>query len=167
MKFLCAFVLVMTTALFGADALPGKSYKIDFTVKDMEAGKTITSRTYSMRAEIGQPEVGSIRTGSKVPVPTGGSSAITSMQFTYIEAGVNIDVHRFREADSAVFLVVSAEVSSFVETSSEKISQPIIRQNRWNSTVSAKIGKPTVIFSSDDVSSKRQMIIEMTATPIP
>ena len=167
MKVICALVLAMGAALFGADAPSGKSYKIDFTVKDMEAGKTITSRTYSMRAETGQPEVGSIRTGSKVPVPTGGGSAITSMQFTYIEAGVNIDIHRFREADGSVFLAVSADVSSFVEGSPDKIPQPVIRQNKWNSMVSAKIGKPTTIFSSDDVSSKRQMIIEMTATPIP
>jgi hypothetical protein len=43
---------------------------------------------------------------------------------------------------------------------------PTIRQNRWVSTVAVPLKKPTVIFSSDDLTSKRQMQLELTATPI-
>jgi len=43
---------------------------------------------------------------------------------------------------------------------------PTIRQNRWSSSVVVPLSKPTVIFSSDDLTSKRQFQLELTATLI-
>ena len=107
--------LTMSSVLAGADSPPGKSYKLDFIVKDIEGGKTVNSHSYSMRAETGQPDsVGSIRTGSKVPTQN------SSGNFSFWEVGVNIDVRKFREADGVVYLGVQAEVSSLVESSLEK-----------------------------------------------
>ena len=45
-------------------------------------------------------------------------------------------------------------------------SAPMIRQNRWTSNVVVPLKKPTVIFSSDDLTTKHQMQLELTATPI-
>ncbi len=45
-------------------------------------------------------------------------------------------------------------------------TQPTVRQNKWDSTVIVPLKKPTVLFSSDDLTSKRQMQLELTATPI-
>jgi len=42
-----------------------------------------------------------------------------------------------------------------------------VRQNKWGSIVLVALRKPTVIFSSDDLTSKHQVQLELTATPIP
>jgi hypothetical protein len=55
-------------------------------------------------------------------------------------------------------------VSSAAET--PDAPAPVIRQVKWNAPVIVPLGKPTVIFSSDDPSSKRQMQLELTARPI-
>jgi hypothetical protein len=61
--------------------------------------------------------------------------------------------------------MVTAEVSSAAETTDAPA--PVIRQVKWNSPVIVPLRKPTIIFSSDDPSSKRQMQLELTAIPIP
>jgi hypothetical protein len=43
---------------------------------------------------------------------------------------------------------------------------PVIRQNRWSSNVVVPLKKPTLIFASDDATSKRQMQLELTAAPV-
>jgi hypothetical protein len=43
----------------------------------------------------------------------------------------------------------------------------VVRQAKWSSIVLIPIRKgPTVIFSSDDPASKRQLQLEVTATPL-
>ena len=150
-----------TISLYGADADPVKFFKLDFAVKELDAGKVISSHTYSIRAATGQPGGASVRTVSKVP-----SMVSSSAQVTYLEVGINFDVRHFKEMDGDVSLELVADISSIAEDPTALAKSPIIRQNKWNSIVTAKVGKPTVLFTSDDVSSKRQMTVEMTATPV-
>ncbi len=148
-------------SMYGAEADPARFFKLDFAVKELDAGKVITSHAYSVRAATGQSGVALIRTGSKVP-----SMVSPSGQFTYLEVGINFDIRHFKETDGDVSLELVADISSIAEDLTALAKNPIIRQNKWNSVVSAKVGKPTLIFTSDDVSSKRQMTVEMTATPV-
>src|SRR6266481_3585685 len=102
---------------------------------------------------------GSIRTGSKVPYPTGPGST----QYNYADV-VNIDCKSAQELPGELSMVVSADVSS---TASEQTTPaPIIRQNRWSSIVVVPLRKPTVVFASDDPTTKHQMQLEITATPL-
>lgn len=94
------------------------------------------------------------------------STSVDFNQFNYVDVGTNFDLRHFNEAGGEVSLEIVADVSSKVVASPEKPIRAIIRQNKWNSVVSAKIGKPTVIFTSDDLTTKRQMVVEMTAKPI-
>jgi len=88
-------------------------------------------------------------------------------QFTYVDVGVNLDFNRARLEGDRIFLLITAEISSADSAASDSgLHQPIIRQNKWNSGVTIPLGKPTVIFSSDDVSSKRTMQVELTVTPV-
>jgi hypothetical protein len=75
---------------------------------------------------------------------------------------VNIDCRAAKEIQGDLALNVSAEIST--ATTAQK--QPLIRQTKWSSNVILPLGKPTVIFSSDDVASKGQMQLELTATPV-
>jgi hypothetical protein len=71
-----------------------------------------------------------------------------------------------REKLGQLSLRVSAEVSSRSSTSSPDSGTPVIHRNRWESNVVVPVGKPTTIFSSDDVASTRTMQLELKATPV-
>jgi hypothetical protein len=80
--------------------------------------------------------------------------------------GVDLDFNRARLEGDRVFLSITAEINSADPALDSVTHQPIIRQNKWSSGVTVQLGKPTVIFSSDDVSSKRTMQIELTVTSV-
>jgi len=150
----------------------GRHYQAVFVAREVEGGKVINSRRYETDMTLQGPGsgIGSIRTGSKVPIATGsysGAQSVMQTQFTYVDLGVSFDFHNVRLEGDRVFLAVTAEISSVDPAASDSaLHQPIIRQNKWNSGVTVQLGKPTVIFSSDDVSSKRTMQIELTVTPV-
>jgi hypothetical protein len=134
-----------------------KFYKLDFAVKEVEGTKVLNSRTFSTIVHVDTQGVraagGSIRTGSKVPA---GSN--------YIDVGVNIDTQMVKEVQGDVALSVSAEISGTPEGGNP--DRPVIRQNKWSSYVVVPVKKPTVIFSSDDATTKHTVQLELTATPI-
>jgi hypothetical protein len=132
-------------------------YHLDFAVKELEGGKTINARSYSMEISTNSHMSSSIRTGSRVPVP-GKDGAVN-----YIEMGINIDCRMAREVGNQLALEISADISNVAEPSS---NPPVIRNTKWGSTTIIPIRKPTTVFSSDDPASKRQMQLEVTATPI-
>jgi hypothetical protein len=140
-----------------------KYFHLDFVVKELEGGKAVNTRHYSTTIATGDatPYGCTIRAGNKVPVPNGG--AIAAGQFTYIDVGVNIDCRSAKEIEGSLAISVAAEISTPAPSS----NPPLIRQIKWSSNVIVPIGKPTVIFSSDDVTGKGQMQLELTATAIP
>jgi hypothetical protein len=138
-----------------------KYFHLEFVVKDLEGGKVINARHYS--TTVSTDGSCTIRTGNKVPVPTGtGTGTDSQFQFTYIDVGVNIDCRSAKQVEGNLALNLTAEISSAVTAT----KPPLIRQNKWSSNVIVPVGKPTVVFSSDDVTSKGQMQLELTATPI-
>jgi hypothetical protein len=159
---LLAFALVVGTCL-AQNQEPPKFYKLDFVVKEVEAAKVLNARTYSIIVSTDTPshEHSSIRTGSRVPT----STLPGSTQVTYLDVGVNIDAWSVREVQNEVSLTVVADISSVLQESTTS-TLPIIRQNKWNSSVVVPIKKPTIIFSSDDATTKRQTQLELSATPI-
>lgn len=158
-RFLALTLLAGTC--FGQNPESSKFYKLDFVVKEMEGPKVVNARAYSTivsTAKSSPPT--SIRTGSRVPVPTAPGSA----QFNYVEVGVNIDCRSVEEVASELSLLVTADINSTLQESTAVT--PVLRSNKWTSMVIVPIGKPIVVFSSDDVTAKRQMQLELTATPI-
>lgn len=180
MRWLCILcVLMMAGGVSLAqdkkdDAAPsdGRHYQVVFVAQELEGGKIINSRRYEtdMALQGAGSGIGSIRTGSKIPIATGSYSGAQSQvqtQFTYVDIGVNLDFNHARLEGDRVFLLVTAEISSAdAQSVIGGVHEPIIRQNKWNAGVTVPLGKPTVIFSSDDVSSKRTMQIELTVTPV-
>jgi hypothetical protein len=132
-----------------------KYFHLDFVVKEVEAGKTVNSRAYAMTILTGRDR-SSIRSGAKVPLPG-------SAPPQYVDVGTNIDCSEARELQDELALTVTAEVSTTADSTG---TPPFIRQVKWNSPVLVPLRKPTIIFSSDDPSSKRQMQLELTATPM-
>jgi hypothetical protein len=136
-----------------------KFYKLDFVIKEVEGGKTVNSRNYSTTASTDKGTAASIRTGSKIPMTQGTGG------FNFIDVGVNIDARNLQEMGGELGLSVSAELST-AQPQEAPTMPVVVRQNRWSSHLIVPLKKPTVIFSSDDLNTKRQMQLELTATPI-
>jgi hypothetical protein len=151
-------------------------YRLDFVLREVgEDGKVANSRAYSIivGADDKNPAYippASIRTGSRIPV--GAKS-----NYEYRDIGVNIDcreVHLVQETGRAdqIALRVGADISSIagVSTDASEIpgdgTPPVLRQNKWDSIVMLPLNKPTVLYSSDNVSSKGKLQLELTATPV-
>ncbi|HSB15461.1 MAG TPA: hypothetical protein VLE22_13460, partial [Bryobacteraceae bacterium] len=71
-----------------------------------------------------------------------------------------------KELERGLSLFVSADINSVPSDAAAPMVAPTIRQNRWSSLTIVPLKKPTLIFSSDDPTTKRQMQLELTATPI-
>jgi hypothetical protein len=146
-------------------------YHLVFVVKELDAGKVINSRNYAM--SIGTTEnqntfARSIRTGTKVPIE------YEQGKITYVDLGVNLDCKNVVSLGDKLGMEVSAEISSLQHVSADDLrpqsgrpaATPVIQQNKWNSQVVVAMGKPTVLFSSDEVTSKRTLELELMATEI-
>jgi hypothetical protein len=178
------FTLSLVTLTAGAQnpsgtaaAAPQHFYRLHFAVAELDgSGKVTNTRSYEEIATTGgtQP-LGDqqIKTGSRVPIATGsyagnGNPAnLASTQFQYIDLGVNLDVRDTSERGEMLGFRLKAEISSIArQTEVAGTGEPVIRQNVWDSIVLVPIGKPTVVFSSDDLDSKGKMQVEVTATRV-
>ena len=135
-----------------------KAYQLDFVLKELEDGKVINSRNYSlMVTAVGAG--GSIRSGDKVSVMV---KAGAQPEYTYTDVGVNIDCGGVQEIQGKLTLNVKADIS----TAQPETARPLIRNTRWSSNVIVPLRKATVLFTSDDTSSKRRTQLELTAAPV-
>lgn len=135
---------------------PIVAYRLDFSVNEMEDGKKINTRQYSMNLNAG--DANSIKIGARVPVePKNG-------EFQYLDIGTNIWC-RLKERGSTIALEVKADVSN-IAAPDQQSQRPIVRQVQINASTVAIPGKPMVVGIVDDPSSKRQFQLEVTATKL-
>jgi hypothetical protein len=143
---------------------PEHFYKLTLVVEEVnDAGKVTNARSYlaTICTAINHPQ--QIRTGAKIPVGN-------ATQFEYMNMGVDFDVADVKESGDKLGFNLTADVSSLANSSgaasTELLAHPVIRQNRWSSTVLVPIGKPTVVFSADDLEDKGKMQVEVTAVRV-
>jgi hypothetical protein len=143
-----------------------RNFQLIFTAREVdENGKVVNSRRFDTTVTTWSPKsagIANIRSGVKIPVPTGANSS----QFTYMDVGANFDVNRARVVKgNRLSMQVSAEISG-ADTAASDSSRMPIRQNRWMGDVEVPIGGRKVIFSSDDLSSKKTLQIELAVVPV-
>ena len=153
--------------------LPVHYYHLEFVVQELTPeGKPVNSRAYSTTVTTNSRDASVIRANSKVPTPTGNYSAgakdseLVNTQFQYLNVGVQIDVRNAHEIGRLLTLSLTADVSSLGGSAifGSNFHEPITRQNKWESWVLIPIGKPTVVFNSDDLDGKGSMQMVVTAT---
>jgi hypothetical protein len=174
-------LFLLTVAVFTAPALPQEAkaqeaaapsskaeqryYHLEFVFKEInDDGRVVNSRTYDTSASTVDGRNSSVRAGTKIPVRTNNKAG--DIQIEYIDVGVNIDCGSARETPQGLALQITAEISSLANPSSSGEWPPIVRQNRWSSMTQLPLGKPTVVFSSDNLENKGRMQVEVTATQI-
>ena len=140
------------------------SYRVEFTLTEFDSGKKINSRTYSLTTQVGPRN--KLRIGGRVPVSTStGSNMPSSMQFQYLDIGMRIDCS-LQEQDGSVVLDSTLDSSSAAPQVEPQTHQPVIRQMRYEARTVLTPGKPAVIGSMDDPTSKSRFQIDVTATKV-
>jgi hypothetical protein len=143
---------------------PGHSYRIDFTISEMEDGKKINSRQYSMSLNSGDQN--EVKIGTRVPVE------VKQSEIQYLDVGTSIwcrlrDRGAFSWLSNDVMLNVRSELSSFAVPDQQGQSmRPAIRQVKIDSATIVPMGKSMAVGMVDDPNSKRQFQLEVMVTKL-
>jgi len=134
-------------------------YRLEFVLKELDGdGRVINSRTYHTGVST-DGRTSYVRAGTKIPIRVNDKDNIQ-----YLDVGVNIDCEMARETAQGLALQIKTEISSLSNPpAGNEATTPIVRQNVWQSTTQLPIGKPTVVFSSDNLENKGRMQVEVTA----
>jgi len=138
---------------------PVHAYRLDFSVNELEDGKKLNSRQYSLN--LNADDANEIKIGTRVPVEAGHE------QFQYMDVGTSIWC-RIGERADGIPMSVRADISNFAipEQGTGHESRPVVRQFKINASTLALPGKPMVVGSVDDPNSKRQFQLEVTVTKL-
>ncbi len=134
------------------------AYRLDLSVNEMEDGKKINTRQYSMNLNA-DDSPNDLKIGTRVPVE------LKQGEFQYVDVGTNISC-RIQERADGLQLFVRTEVSNFAvpDQQAGSSTHPLLRQLAIRASTVALLGKPIVVGSVDDPNSKREFQVEVTAT---
>ena len=150
---------------------PKRTYRLTYTVTEMEGGKRLGVQHFAMVVASGQKTT--LKQGSRVPIATGSYAANGSpnasqqTQFTYLDVGMNFDA-TLDEFASGVRLFSSVEQSSIAEEKSGVGEQdPIVRQTSLKGAAYLTPGKPLMLGSLDIPGSTRHLDVEVIMEQLP
>ncbi len=156
-----------TSANSGQHAKPLQPYRLDFSFLELEDGKKINTRRYTLDLTAGTQN--QLKIGARVPVSSGTNSAIPSNNFQYMDVGTTIWANLAVEGEGELRLDVKSDVSNLDLNSGHDhngASPPVVRQIQIGGTTLLVTGKPILIGSMDDPNSNRQFQLEVTATKL-
>jgi hypothetical protein len=131
-------------------------YRVSYKVNEVENGKTINSRSYTLMAQPDKPA--RVRVGSRVPYGIGKG-------FEFQNINMNIDCTLNKQEDSLIVDTrLEMDTLKGKETISEDRSIPVFGTLSLTDATTAVIGKPAFVGSFDDVASNRHYVIEVTVT---
>jgi len=140
-----------------AQTRPVSVYRYEFVVRELEDGKQINSRQYTLSGK--SFDWARLRVGSRIPIMTG-----VGNQFQYHDVGINIDC-RLDEGERGPMLYTSFESSSVVAGAGSS-TPPVVRQVKSQGDSLVVLAKPMIITTLDDVGTNRRYEIEVTVTKV-
>jgi hypothetical protein len=147
---------------------PTDSYKVEFTVNEMDNGKKINSRSYLMLARADAlpkwTNRQQLRVGSKVPIPVGTGTGVVQYQ----DVVMYIDCRFLPMGNGKVTIDITWDYGSFgiEEGIAHGTQPPVLRQVRSSVEAVVPIDKPTVIAEMDDGTSTHRFVFEVKVTKI-
>lgn len=135
------------------------AYRLDFSVNELEDGKRINTRQYSMN--LNSDNSNELKIGTRVPVES------KPGDFQYLDVGTSI-WSNIQERNGAIDLAVRAEISNFAlpEHNEGRDTRPVLRQFKIGAGTLVSLGKPMVVGSVDDPNSKRQFQLEVMVSKL-
>ena len=164
-----AFVVCLAASAVGQSAAPPpppeapKSdpthfYRLEFVVKELDQSKLLSQRTYTMGiAAAGateRREWWSLRAGTKLGVRN-----------QYVDVGFNVDVRGDEVGGGMLQLRIKADLSSIPPDAPSGDAMPPIRQIRIEEAALVPLNHPTIVFTGEDLTSRHQFQLEVTAVP--
>ncbi len=140
-------------------ALPTISaYHLDFAVDELQSGKKINTRKYSMNlTEEGKSR--ELKIGTRVPIESDG-------KVDYLDVGTSIVAQMVSWANP-LSLDVVVDISSFATPDEATRSpHPLLRHVQISARTPVILGKAIVVGSVDDSNSDRQFQLEVTVTKL-
>jgi len=142
---------------------PVHAYRVDFSLNELEDGKKINTRHYSMNVNTGDRNQVKISAGTRVPKETSGTNeAPVETQPDSLYVMVHIYC-RVQEHGDEVLLAAEGVIDNVLNPPN---GPPVTRDIDIAGTTVATLGKPIVIGSVDDPSSNREFQLEVTVTKI-
>jgi hypothetical protein len=143
---------------------PEAFYKLAFNISEIEDGKRVNQREYSMVSRNNDGRPVSIKATTRVPINS------PEKQLQYLDAGLDIRCFAPREVAGKVAVNCDVVISNFVvpdqSTEARNSVGPVLRTTNTSAWAVVTLGKPTVMSIIDDVNSKKRIQIEVTATKI-
>jgi len=145
-----------------ADRTDVSAYRFDISINELEGGKKINTRQYSLDVSTAEGRSGNLKIGTRVPIE------LKPGEIEYFDLGTKISARiQNYQVPGPAGLSVSAEISSLAasDQSQARDAKPILRQFTINGSTTlemAALGKPMVIGSADDPDSKRTFQLELT-----
>jgi len=127
-------------------------YHVEFALTELEDGKKINTRHYSVNINAGKHEA--VKIVTQIPLEAHGD-------VTYIDVGTDINCN-LTERENGLGLEAFAKVSSFATHT----SPPVLRQFIIQGSTVTVVGKSIVIGSVDDPDSNHQFQLEATVTKL-
>jgi hypothetical protein len=141
---------------------PKKTYRLTYTIAEMDGGKRIGSQRFAMVLTSGQRT--QMKQGSKVPVVTGTNnkdSGTMENMVSYLDIGMNFDATLEESANGVSLRSKVEQLSLAEEKSGVGVQDPVLRQTILEGTSFLVPGKPLVLGSVDIPGSTRHLDVEV------
>ena len=155
--------MALTQKILAGLDRPKKTYRLTYTVTEMDNGKRVGTQHFAMIVVAGQRTL--MKQGSKIPIATGSykspGTTNNETQFQYTDVGMSFDA-TLEEFASGVRLRSNVEQSSVAdEKSSVGFQDPVIRISHLEGTAFLSPGKPMILGSLDVPGSTRHLDVEV------
>ncbi len=141
---------------------PRKSYRLTYSISEMDSGKRVGVQHFSMIVTSGQRT--QLKQGSRVPIVTGSDKDGSQVQ--YLDIGLNFDSTLDQYAGGAKLSTKVEQTSVAEERSGVGPQDPVVRQTTLANTSFLQPGKPVVLGSLDVPGSTRHIDIDVVMEPI-
>jgi len=140
-----------------------KTYRVTYTLTELDAGKTVSTQHYSMLLADGEHTT--MKEGNKIPIATGtyaadgAPSGSAQTQFTYLDVGMNFDA-TVTVTSNRVHLMSKVEDSSLDQpVTIAGVTEPVVRQSVLSGTSVLTLDKPFMLGTIDIPNTARHMDI--------
>ena len=141
------------------------TYKVAMSLYEVQDGKRINQRDYSLLVEADDRSGNKLKIGTKTPL------SVDADKITYADVGFEMECSLVETQNNKVLLRFDLNVSSFAipEQNTDPRTaglRPVLRGVTQRFRAALTPGKPQIVTSVDDVNSNKRMQVEITATKV-
>jgi hypothetical protein len=154
----CLLTITAAAQSPAADTKPQRFFRLDFVTEELDGSKIVDRHQFSTSCSTNAE----IRANSSVSVPVGPSNA----NVVNYDLGAAFTIHQLHETVAGISASIIANLST-LDADAEFKERPVVRRQTWSGDINLALRKPTVIFSSDNLTNKRKTQVLLTVTPTP